>query len=555
MLNPGPSLSGPESLEKSGLYASIAVGNRAVEAAEKKAFIMQSLAEQGKNPEAAEKVREVRENDEASSDKRDETTEKILEGETTPEKMLEKIERNVDVFEAGHVETLRYNRQETLARYELPGQVVELSKYTGHGIPHVKEVIYESKRLLDAYEKAGIEVPDETKLRITALVAARYHDIGMADPGMMEQLNAQHDQYTHLDQIIRSGETTPETVAYLNRLNQELREKNGMDTGLLDTTASNAGFHAVVLRQNLISLQGDTESQMRKDHARNSARYLLEHGADEDFKERFPGADPRICACAVALHTKSNSGCMDTIGTDRGDGPNKNVSVETACRELLEKWNNDHPDQPPYSTEFTKEELDTIAFSASVLRTADNRRDGASTTFMDGNTARLKTEGDGYSVQKIVGDNQPVDAGLTAVGLKIVSAELCTSPEEVRVNENNELVHCFSLMKDADGNLQNIPEQMHAPIITTRLKDYLAEVESGSLRNGANGVTNVIELRVADTEDAEALEKESNMLMANLKDHVKPNDWAKQPELYERISKYAGRIKVVRVSGKGGSSK
>ena len=68
-------------------------------------------------------------------------------------------------------------------------------------------------------------------------------------------------------------------------------------------------------------------------------------------------------------------------------------------------------------------------------------------------------------------------------------------------------------------------------------------------------MTNVIELRVASTEDKHALEREFNDLMKNLKDHVPANEWAKQPKLYQRIADYSGRIKVVYGSEKGGSSK
>lgn len=389
----------------------------------------------------------------------------------------------------------------------------------------------EGKRYIDALEKARIDIPES--FRENYGVAAKYHDIGMADSAglelardLSEKVKQPDADFSKLEEFFNLDPNA--TLESTEARAKELVGAAGGDPNKVEKVESISTLQASIVeaktvaerlrgmspndpewvnaeqvyRQKLSKIQDFVYDNLRVNHARRSAEYVLDHS--NEFKERYGrNVNPRNVACAIMLHTKSNSGCGDLNALSSGMAEVKQLSVEEACSHLVADWNLNHGGQRVGST-FSGADLKGIASIASILRTADNRRDGETATFTNGDRIVYEItekgpalyhgeEHDGVMVKK-----RKVES---AKSVSIISAESCARFGEIRP-ENGNMVHVMLF-----NGLGTVPlEQVFAE---SRIVDYVGEVESGVFMSRGDSV-NIIEVQIpkASKADCTRLEQE-----------------------------------------------
>jgi len=430
----------------------------------------------------------------------------------------EEFERNLENFD--EIETAEYERQKKFVVCEeglREKMETRLGDFTCHGVEHVKEVMSEGERYIDALEKAGVEI-SESLWKIYG-VAAKYHDIGMADNVGMELARdlsekvkhpdadfSRLEEYYNLDpnatlesatarteELVKAAE--PDHIKVhdarkLGRLQVSVVEAKAMAAELDDMFPDDSERVATEkeYRTQLAVMQDYVYRDLRSNHARRSAEYVLDHS--NEFKERYgKNVNPRNVACAIMLHTKTNSGCGNLNALPFGMAEVEQLSVEEACSHLVADWNLNHGDRRVEST-FSEADLKEIVFVASVLRTADNRRNGETATFTNGDSIVCEMtkkglelyhgeEKDGTIVKKRKVRNDE--------SVSIISAEFCTQFGEIRP-ENGNMVHVMRF-----NGLGTAP--LEQGFAERRVIDYVGEVESGVFMSGEKSV-NIIEVQV-----------------------------------------------------------
>lgn len=426
------------------------------------------------------------------------------------ERTKEEFEKNLEEFRG--TEKVTYENQKMFVMLEsgLRGSMENvLSDYTGHSIEHVQEVIEEGRKILDALEASGMVIPEKTKRAYS--VAAKYHDIGMAESqGMNAAREIQEKltnfdgnfealaQYFNLDQNVedadeiqrRFSEIKSSVEGDANRIKEVRRQ------GRLQVQMAHAKVLATQIREmapddpmrvqaikkytiSLARMQSAVFGSLRANHAQKSAEYVLQYGQTDEFKERY-GSDinPRNVACAIMLHTKTNSGCGDLNLLRKGQADDGKLSVEEASSRLIANWNQQH-ESFRVETTFSQEDLIEISELASVLRIADNRRDGETATFTSGDRVVCDASGEKVRVfhskeseGKTIKDRELV----SHESVRIISSEACTQFGKLRPEGKN-LVHII------DFNGAN-SEQLEHAFVYARIVDYVSEVESGVLKSG-----------------------------------------------------------------------
>lgn len=435
------------------------------------------------NKTYVQELKEIAEPDDAKPESREQAE--------APDIPTEKFERNLESF--SEAETAEYERQKQFHVCEdgVPGEMegeenkikreTWLGDYSNHGVEHIREVMNECNRYISSLEKAGIKVPEF--LRRSCGVAAKYHDIGMGDGagmelsmGLAEKLKqsggdfSKLAEYYHLDlnftkenveakkkELVEDTKGDSEKIKAIMKVSrmqelileaakeaEELRSMSPDDPERAETEKA--------YRRLLSEMQDGLHRDMRNHHARKSAEYVLAHS--DECRERYgKDVNPRnVVACAIMLRTKSNSGCGDLNVLAAGEASGENLSVEEACSHLIADWNLNHDGQRA-ETVFSDADLKEIAFMASVLRPADNRRDGMTATFTSGDEVLCETFSDGVEVfhgekkNGVLEKKQPVR---TSTSKTIIAAESCTQFGEIRL-EGDDMVRVmrFNGLKSA----------------------------------------------------------------------------------------------------------
>ncbi len=438
----------------------------------------------------------------------------------------EEFERNLETFH--EIETAEYERQKRFYDFErgLPfrDREILLGDFTCHGLEHVKEVMSEGERYIDALEKAGFEIPES--LREVYGVSAKYHDIGMADSVGMELAKdlsekvkqpdadlSKLEGFFNLDPNATLESTDARTKELVAAAGDDQNKVEAIESiSILQTSIVEAKAVAerlrelppndleraaaeLVYRQKLSKIQDFVYDNLRSNHARRSAEYVLEHS--DEFKERYgKNVNPRNVACAIMLHTKMNSGCGNLNARSFGMAEVEQLSVEEACSHLVADWNLNHGDRRVESA-FSEADLKEIAFAASVLRTADNRRNGETATFTNGDRIVCETTKKGlalYHGEEKDGTVMKRRRVRNDKSVSIISAESCTQFGEIRP-ENGNMVHVMRF-----NGLGTAP--LEQGFAENRVVDYVGEVESGVFMSGEKGV-NIIEVQVPGASKSE----------------------------------------------------
>ena len=346
--------------------------------------------------------------------------------------------KKISEFPEGHDETQAYEKQKELAALEIKDDTVvmdsRLNEYAKHGVERVREVIQETHAVLDGMEQRGIELSQEVR-KVTVL-AARYQNIGMADPVRMSQMEINKRQFalynTYAETIEKAGSGSVENEEKLKELRAQMSQFVRDNPGLMFRTnvgrerwikgdvsderkeilnqtveqycknVENANPQELAMlihqqKDSIVKMQSALEHDIQSQHSRRSAEYLLAHAEDTDIKERFGDANMRNAACAVFLHDKINAGCPNLLAET---SDKKALTAQAACEKLIEEWNLAHQDKPQ-DAKFTKADIDQIVLAASALRIAERRQTGETATFTDeaiGNKANA-------SVDEIVAEN------------------------------------------------------------------------------------------------------------------------------------------------------
>lgn len=450
---------------------------------------------------------EVRDNNEPVTDVTENNSERI---ET-------KLNEKVLEFREGDEDTRIYEMQKQIAGLEINEK---LGAYSGHGIEHVQEVIIQTDNILDAMKDYGFEIDEEEKR--DALIAARYHDIGMAAPEKIEKIKEMKQQYDEYKEIER------DLANQINEKEQQLIELKSTGLSESDIQIKNLEEEKEVLTDRYIQIRSEMTTistdqakainALRKEHATASALWVLENGVNEEQVGKLSDEEKRNIACSIMLHSKSNSNSK--MLTDR-------ESTREACRMLIEKHNQVHPDKP-YSTDFSDESLDRISMTASALRIGDNLRSRETARFTDGNKcvldeqARLYKEFPDGSKKEYRKEEVPETYG-------ILAGEMCTDPIDIHV-EGEGPDKCLVFRLDANHmdnvemqknmvvrETQESADNLSVPQASGRIGDLVKEIESGYMGK-TNGVTSKIELVIdGSPEEAEQLQTRLRMWLSGMR--------------------------------------
>ena len=405
-------------------------------------------------------------------------------------------------------EVEEYSRQKAFEAYELDGMQMRLSDFTSHGMEHTREVCRECETLVGALRDAGVEIAPATERMLQ--VAGKYHDIGMADGDGMDAARSVVEnlrdpradlekaaKYLEIDanagmrQIMENGgknQTAAMAYAVARERAENVRNMSPESPGYADALKE----HQIALAR----LQDRVYTRMRSEHARRSGEFMLAYGDTQECQQRYGGdLNYRNIACAIMLHSKNNSGCADlTEGLSKNEGREQKPAAQAACERFVAAWNREHPENKA-SERFSREDVEQIALMASVLRVADNRRDGNTATFTNGERVVVQKHDDSSCGYRVYHGSVGAD-GAMALGKEvrsnksreIIGAEACTRFGKVRW-EDGALIHEIRL---SGVQFASLMEQVGA----RRIPDYVGEIESGVFRSEEGRLQNVIELQV-----------------------------------------------------------
>ena len=405
-------------------------------------------------------------------------------------------------------EVEEYSRQKAFEAYELDGMQMRLSDFTSHGMEHTREVCRECETLVGALRDAGVEIAPATERMLQ--VAGKYHDIGMADGDGMDAARSVVEnlrdpradlekaaKYLEIDanagmrQIMENGgknQTAAMAYAVARERAENVRNMSPESPGYADALKE----HQIALAR----LQDRVYARMRSEHARRSGEFMLAYGDTQECQQRYGGdLNYRNIACAIMLHSKNNSGCADlTEGLSKNEGREQKPAAQAACERFVAAWNREHPENKA-SERFSREDVEQIALMASVLRVADNRRDGNTATFTNGERVVVQKHDDSSCGYRVYHGSVGAD-GAMALGKEvrsnksreIIGAEACTRFGKVRW-EDGALIHEIRL---SGVQFASLMEQVGA----RRIPDYVGEIESGVFRSEEGRLQNVIELQV-----------------------------------------------------------
>ena len=405
-------------------------------------------------------------------------------------------------------EVEEYSRQKAFEAYELDGMQMRLSDFTSHGMEHTREVCRECETLVGALRDAGVEIAPATERMLQ--VAGKYHDIGMADGDGMDAARSvvenlrdprvdlekaakylEIDENAGMRQIMENGgknQTAAMAYAVARERAENVRNMSPESPGYADALKE----HQIALAR----LQDRVYARMRSEHARRSGEFMLAYGDTQECQQRYGGdLNYRNIACAIMLHSKNNSGCADlTEGLSKNEGREQKPAAQAACERFVAAWNREHPENKA-SERFSREDVEQIALMASVLRVADNRRDGNTATFTNGERVVVQKHDDSSCGYRVYHGSVGAD-GAMALGKEvrsnksreIIGTEACTRFGKVRW-EDGALIHEIRL---SGVQFASLIEQVGA----RRIPDYVGEIESGVFRSEEGRLQNVIELQV-----------------------------------------------------------
>lgn len=399
-------------------------------------------------------------------------------------------------------ENERYDRQRRFSDYTLFAARDALDLYSNHAQVHVEEVMEQCLAMFAACrEWLSERIPNnEEKLLQHLMIAAKYHDIGMApSEEIMEMLRLIDSMYRR---ALAGGRDLSVLAMNCQRLMLlaeramvHVRALNVVQALCCGASAGRETWNR--LQEALVFCHDAVKQHVRENHARVSGLYVLDHAsliADCYGRE----LDIPMVAAVAALHSLSSKQC-DVIGYEDAQARKES---ERCVVELLKQRGIAMPDSAQW--------LHAVVLLASILRLADARRSGARLSSMDGAKlsyeiydGRVELYKDGGECRERINDRRTCE---------ILLAECCSEFGDVSfVRGEKTFVHPMEV-RDWQQ------ESLWRAFCKCRLEEYIQEIQSGEF--GRTG--NRIELHlVGEPPSADALEKMRMMLPRGSRVEVK----------------------------------
>lgn len=278
-------------------------------------------------------------------------------------------------------ENERYDMQRRFSDYTLFAAEDALDLYSNHAQAHVEEVMEQCMEMFaSCREWLGERIANEGKLLPHLMVAAKYHDIGMApSKEILEMLHIIDSMYARALTGGRDLSVLAMDCKRLRMLAERARVHiHAMDVIQALCCMASAGRETWKrLQDELVFCHDALKQHVRDNHARLSGLYVLDHASlIADCYDR--DLDIPMVAAVAALHSTSSSQCS-AIGYEDVQA---RKDSERCVAELLAQRGITMPDSAQW--------FHAVVLLASILRLADARRSGVRLSSIDG--AKLSYE-------------------------------------------------------------------------------------------------------------------------------------------------------------------
>lgn len=382
-------------------------------------------------------------------------------------------------------EAEQYSLQPTLRNCRLLEAADSLDQYSCHSQPHVLEVMEQCEALMSSFAlwlKERLPGVSPAWMRDHLLLSAKLHDIGMCGtPSLRALLTATDELYTLLS---APGREPAELLApYLNTLEAEAPRARLATQNLqrILRLGRDAADNEAQLMSSLAEYHEEIKSAIRKQHAANSGRFILEH-AGEISAHYGPEVDVAAVAVLAALHSSSSLDKCRIL--PQGDDYQHIRGI------ILDLVTGSHSGAE--AARITAEEpFRRLVYLAALLRLADTRRSGSRLTSMD-QTPIVCEVGSGGQVALYRIRNGLREAIPLRASFDILASEALTEFGPVYANPN----------VDGTWHIRHVVTLHHAELphirdifARSRLKTYAGEIDTAAL-NYPLGFTHEIHLHL-----------------------------------------------------------
>lgn len=417
---------------------------------------------------------------------------------------------NIFLFYQDEVEA--YELQKSVLSRNLPGALDELSNYTCHSIPHIQEVLDQSDYLFQGLQgwliqDVGFAESELDIARIHLLLAAKFHDIGMAGTEHMRQL------VSHVDKMyssyVSNRSLTSSIVGIMNQQLLRLAEISENECSLWDNMPElygplcrailGADIHQANYSDLLSRYHELVKNVIRKCHGEISARWIIEHRTT--LKKRYCAKiDWDLVALIAALHTGSFYHHVDDHKMNR--------TCKDYCEYLCTILG--------MSKAIIEDErcFKKIQALASILRLADQRRSGSRLLTLSGNdisvikthTSSLQVEYTAHEARRHIHINRSNEI--------IISERLNDFGHVIVSRRNNQWDLCHELQFCPVDEM--VSWQL---LILRRIPSYVSEINDSLLGDDAS-FHHVLDISLHDQRDKQSVDR----IFVNVDDILKLQD-------------------------------
>lgn len=394
-----------------------------------------------------------------------------------------------ELFHFDSVEAEMYELQIHVLLKDLSGSMDTLSNYTCHSQPHIIEVMEQADMLLAALREwllsaAGFEREEMPDVRRRLLLAAKFHDIGMAGTLTLRRLLHLTDQMhaqcrgASPSHAVFSGQVIQEFGALAQRADAECSRWNGyipLRGRLFNRIAYGSDPSDICL--SLEAYHELLKNTIRKYHAENSARWIMQNR--DRLAQRY-GRDINwtVVGLIAALHTGTLFAHTDENGLAAG--------WRAYCERLCALFGTDGA--------FLRDpvmERRLLALT-SILRVADQRRTGARLLTLDRRKISVATAADGRLVIEYAVDGLARRSRMARSNATIL-AEKLNEFGSVEVRPEGErwiMTHSLRFSHTENGSGR------HA-LIHKRIPSYIQEIQNSAFRTGS-GIKHILSIDIVD---------------------------------------------------------
>lgn len=431
-----------------------------------------------------------------------------------------------------------YNLQITVLQTGLLGAPDELSNYTCHSIPHVREVMQQAEYLFDVLhdwitDEIGLSVSELPEARVHLLLAAKLHDVGMCGTERLRKLLVHTDNMYHcfLGSSCVDADRRRKDCTALERFAREADEEllgwdradklmNGLCSRILcaDPQRTNmseltAQYHETV------------KNAIRRHHGENSARWtavnrdVLEsrYGADIDWNE---------VAVLVAMHNGGFKHHVDAEGNQK--------QWLDYCGALCSRTGLDATFLLDRHTQRR------VLALASILRLADQRRSGSGLLTLDQRPIQVVVKADGGLQAEYEYAGVTRRLGLSKSNQIILSEKLNEFGEVALNRREDQWMMTHTLHFAMPGN-----KAARMLLIGKRIPGYMKEIQE-SLFRVCYGFGHVLCIRLEHKGEEQPFDERMQIPTEKLvRLDMKDDNKEESKEIFDRIDQAFQRFSTV----------